>query len=129
MFRIRRVYDDVLPVNRAALEQVKAIMRSRFASAPAGEIDQLGRHLHDPFLKRFRTTLSVAEDGRRRVFGFAVLLHEPRIRFCYLDWIATQVGKASGGVGGALYDRVRHEAAAFGAQALFFECLPDDPEL
>ncbi len=129
MFRIRRVYDDVLPVNRAALEKVKAIMRSRFSAAPAAEIDQLGRHLHDPFLKRFRTTLSVAEDGRRRVLGFAVLLHEPRIRFCYLDWIATQVGKASGGVGGALYDRVRHEAAAFGAQALFFECLPDDPEL
>ncbi|MCU0538386.1 MAG: GNAT family N-acetyltransferase, partial [Desulfobacterales bacterium] len=129
MFRIRRVYDEVLPVNRAALEQVKAIMRSRFAAVPAAEIDQLGRHLHDPFLKRFRTTLSVAEDGRRRVLGFAVLLHEPRIRFCYLDWIATRVGRASGGVGGALYERVRQEAAASGAQALFFECLPDDSAL
>jgi acetoin utilization deacetylase AcuC-like enzyme/GNAT superfamily N-acetyltransferase len=129
VFRIRRVYDEVLPVNRAALEQVKSIMRSRFAAASADEIEQLGRHLHDPFLKRFRTTLSVAEDGRRRVLGFAVLLHEPRIRFCYLDWIATQVGRASGGVGGALYERVRQEAAAFGAKALFFECLPDDPAL
>lgn len=129
MFRIRRIYDEVLPANRAALEQVKAIMRSRFPTVPQDEIDQLGRHLHDPFLKRFRTTLSVAEDGRQRVLGFAFLLHEPKIRFCYLDWIATQVGKASGGVGGALYDRVRHEASSFGAQALFFECLPDDPAL
>jgi acetoin utilization deacetylase AcuC-like enzyme/GNAT superfamily N-acetyltransferase len=129
MFRIRRIYDDVLPVNRTALEQVKAIMRSRFPEVPQDEIDQLGRHLHDPFLKRFRTTLSVAENGRQRVLGFAFLLHEPRVRFCYLDWIATQVGKASGGVGGALYDRVRHEASVFGAKALFFECLPDDPAL
>jgi len=129
MFRIRRIYDEVLPVNRAAIEQVKTIMRSRFPTVPQDEIDQLGRHLHDPFLQRFRTTLSVAQDARQRVLGFAFLLHEPTIRFCYLDWIATQVGKASGGVGGALYDRVRHEAFAFGAQALFFECLPDDPAL
>jgi acetoin utilization deacetylase AcuC-like enzyme/N-acetylglutamate synthase-like GNAT family acetyltransferase len=129
MFRIRRIYDDVLPVNQAALEQVKAIMRSRFPAVPSEEIDQLGRHLHDPFLKRFRTTLSVAENSRQRVLGFAFLLHEPRIRFCYLDWIATQIGKASGGVGGALYDRMRHEASSFGAKALFFECLPDDPAL
>ena len=129
MFRIRRIYEDVLPVNRAAIEQVKAILRSRFPALPPDEIDQLGRHLHDPFLKRFRTTLSVAENGRRRVLGFAVLLHEPRVRFCFLDWIATRVSKASGGVGGALYDRMRHEASVFGAKALFFECLPDDPEL
>jgi acetoin utilization deacetylase AcuC-like enzyme/GNAT superfamily N-acetyltransferase len=129
MFRIRRIYDEVLPVNRAALEQIKTIMRSRFPAVPQVEIDQLGRHLHDPFLKRFRTTLSVAEDGRQRVLGFAFLLHEPKIRFCFLDWIATRVGKAGGGVGGALYDRVRHEASAFGAKALFFECLPDDPAL
>lgn len=129
MFRIRRIYDDVLPVNQAALEQVKAIMRSRFSSVPPEEIDQLGRHLRDPFLKRFRSTLFVAENGRRRVLGFAFLLHEPRIGFCFLDWIATQLGKASGGVGGALYDRVRHEASTFGAKALFFECLPDDPAL
>jgi acetoin utilization deacetylase AcuC-like enzyme/GNAT superfamily N-acetyltransferase len=129
MFRIRRIYDEVLPVNRSAIEQVKAIMRSRFSAVPAEEIDQIGRHLHDPFLKRFRAILFVAENGRQRVHGFAFLLHEPKIRFCYLDWIATQVGKASGGIGGALYERIRQEASALGAQGLFFECLPDDRAL
>ena len=60
MFRIRRIYDDVLPVNRTALEQVKAIMRSRFPEVPQDEIDQLGRHLHDPFLKRFISVIGSA---------------------------------------------------------------------
>jgi acetoin utilization deacetylase AcuC-like enzyme/GNAT superfamily N-acetyltransferase len=126
MFRIRRIYDEVLPANRTALEQVKAIWRRRFSAVPAEEIEQIGRHLHDPFLKRFRAILFVAENGRERVQGFALLLHEPQIRFCYLDWIATQVGLASGGIGGALYERVRQEAAALEAKGLFFECLPDE---
>ncbi len=126
VFRIRRIYDDVLPINRTALEQVKAILRSRFSALPTEEIEQIGRHLHDPFLKRFRTILFVVENARQRVQGFALLLHEPKIQFCYLDWIATQVGKASGGIGGALYDRVRQEASALGVKGLFFECLPDE---
>jgi len=126
MFRIRRIYDEVLPGNRNALDQVKAIMRSRFPAASSEEIDRLGHHLHDPFLKRFRAILFVAENQRHRVQGFAYLLHEPQIRFGYLDWIATQVGKASGGIGGALYERVRLELAALGAKGLFFECLPDE---
>jgi len=129
MFRIRRIYDEVLPGNRSALDQVKAIMRSRFSAVPAEEIDQLGRYLRNPFLKRFLAILFVAENLRHRVQGFAFVLHEPQIQFCYLDWIATQTGKSSGGIGGALYDRVRREAAAFGAKGLFFESLPDDARL
>ena len=57
-----------------------------------------------------------------------MLLHEPEIGFCFLDWIATASGRTGGGVGGALYDRVRREAVEFGAGELFFECLPDDAE-
>jgi len=129
MFRIRRIHDEVLPGNQNALDQVKTIMRSQFAAVPAEEIDQLGRHLRDPFLKRFLTILFVAENMRQRVQGFAFLLHEPQIRFCYLDWIATRAGKTSGGIGGALYARVRQETGALGAKGLFFECLPDEVSL
>ena len=57
-----------------------------------------------------------------------MLLHEPEIEFCFLDWIATASGKTGGGLGGALYDRVRQESVALGAKGLFFECLPDDLE-
>jgi hypothetical protein len=63
------------------------------------------------------------------VQGFAFLLHEPQIRFFHLDWIAVEMGKTIGGIGGALYDRMRQEAAVLGAKGLFFECLPDETAL
>jgi len=128
MLRIRRIYDDIVPVNREILRQVKVILQSRFSELPAGEIDLIGEKLRNPFKQRFRSILFVAENLRRRVLAFAMVLHEPKIRFCFLDWIASVKGKAGGGIGSALYDRVRHEAVALGAKGLFFECLPDDFE-
>jgi acetoin utilization deacetylase AcuC-like enzyme/ribosomal protein S18 acetylase RimI-like enzyme len=126
MFRIRRIYDEILPINQDTLKQVKAILRSRFSEVSAAEIEEIGNRLRNPFKKRFRTVLFVAENARHRVLGFAVLLHEPLIGFCFLDWIATAGGKASGGIGGALYERIRQESHALGVGGLFCECLPDD---
>jgi acetoin utilization deacetylase AcuC-like enzyme/GNAT superfamily N-acetyltransferase len=128
MLRIRRIYDDIVPVNREILRQVKVILQSRFSAVPAEEIDRIGEKLRNPFKQRFRSILFVAENLRRRVLGFAMVLHEPQIGFCFLDWIASVKGKAGGGFGGALYDRVRREAVALEAKGLFFECLPDDFE-
>jgi acetoin utilization deacetylase AcuC-like enzyme/GNAT superfamily N-acetyltransferase len=128
MLRIRRIYDDFVPVNREILRQVKGILQSRFSEVPAEEIDLIGEKLRNPFKQRLRCILLVAENLRRRVLGFAMLLHEPQIGFCFLDWIAAGRGKAGGGIGGALYDRVRREAVALEAKGLFFECLPDEFE-
>ncbi len=128
MLKIRRIYDDTLPVNQEALKQVQQIMRARFSGAPEEEIEQIGEKLRNPFKHRFQVVLLVAESLRNRVEGFAMLLHEPVIGFCYLDWIATAKGFASGGLGSALYDSVRFEAVALKVKGLFFESLPDDPE-
>jgi acetoin utilization deacetylase AcuC-like enzyme/GNAT superfamily N-acetyltransferase len=127
MLRIRRIYDDVLPVNRESLRQVQEILRKRFSGVAPEEIAQIGEKLRNPFKQRFRTVLFVAESMRRRVQGFALLLHEPVIGFCYLDWIATSGTRNGGGLGSALYERVRQEAAGLDARGLFFESLPDDP--
>jgi acetoin utilization deacetylase AcuC-like enzyme/GNAT superfamily N-acetyltransferase len=128
MLRIRRIFDDVLPANRETLEQVKAILRDRFNKLPEEEIEQIGEKLRNPFKQRFRPILFVAKTLRSRVKGFAMLLHEPVIGFCFLDWIATATGRTGGGLGGALYDRVRRESVALSVGGLFFECLPDDAE-
>ena len=128
MLKIRRIYDDVLPINREILKQVQQILRTRFNAVPEEEIEQIGEKLRNPFKQRFRTILLVAENLRRRVLGFAMVLHEPVIGFCYLDWIALAGGKTGGGLGSALYDRVRGEAVDLEARGLFFECLPDDHE-
>jgi len=129
MFRIRRIYDDTLPLNRDTLKQVKAILRTRFSSIPEEEIEGLGDRLRNPFRSRFRSILLAAENMRGRVLGFALLLHEPEMEFCYLDWIATLKGGTGGGIGGALYEGVRREASVLKAEGLFFECLPDDETL
>ena len=126
MLKIRRIYDDVLPVNQDALRQVKTILRSRIGEVRSEEIEEISAKLRNPFKQRFRPVLFVAENMRRKVMGFAMLLHEPQIGFCYLDWIATQ--NTSGGLGGTLYDQVRREAVALNSRGLFFECLPDSIE-
>jgi acetoin utilization deacetylase AcuC-like enzyme/GNAT superfamily N-acetyltransferase len=128
MLRIRRIYDDIVPVNQEILQQVKAILQSRFSEVPTEEIDLIGEKLRNPFKQRLRCILFVAENLRRRVLGFAMVLHEPQIGFCFLDWIASVKGMTGGGIGSALYDRVRREAVLLGAKGLFFECLPDDFE-
>jgi acetoin utilization deacetylase AcuC-like enzyme/GNAT superfamily N-acetyltransferase len=127
MIRIRRIFDDTLPINQDTLSQVKEILRTRFSEVSEDEIEGIGEKLRNPFKHRFRSILIVAETYRNRVFGFALLLVEPDIGFCYLDWIATIDNR--GGVGGALYERVRQEAEALGSGGVFFECLPDEAAL
>ena len=128
MFRVRRIFDDVLPVNRASIAEVQQILAEQFPGVPTEEIAALPSRLHNPFVKRFRTILYVAENGRRKVLGFALVLHEPEIHFCYLDYLATAKGVVGRGIGAALYEHVRDEAHGLKTKGLFFECLPDEPD-
>ncbi len=120
MLRIRRIYDDFVPANRERLAQVQEILRKRFSDIPEAEIALIGEKLRNPFKQRFRLVLFLAESIRGKVLGFASLLHEPEIGFAYLDWLATASGRAGGGIGGALYDRVRQEAKSLKVKSLFF---------
>jgi GNAT superfamily N-acetyltransferase len=129
MFRIRRIYDDVLPVNQTAIAAVQEILRSQFPELAARDIAKIPDQLRNPLKYRFRSILYVADDHRGRVRGFALLLHEPQLNFCYLDYISAATLLTGRGIGGALYERLREEALALGATGLFFECLPDDPRL
>src|SRR5688572_22969873 len=107
MFRIRRIYDDVIPSNQAAIREVKKILADQFPGVAPSEIEQLNARLRNPFTKRFRTILFVAEKGPGRLLGFALLLHDPQVPFCFLDYLATKKGVAGRGVGAALYEKVR----------------------
>jgi acetoin utilization deacetylase AcuC-like enzyme/GNAT superfamily N-acetyltransferase len=129
VFRIRRVYDDLLPVDRAAIAAVQAILAERFPAIPPAEVAAIPAKLRDP-QQQLRSILFVAESGASRtVRGFALVLYIPDPRFCWLDFISVAPRLAGGGVGAALYARVREEAAALGCAGLAFECLPDDQAL
>jgi acetoin utilization deacetylase AcuC-like enzyme/GNAT superfamily N-acetyltransferase len=129
MFRIRRVYDDITPANQDAIEQVLAILRAQFPLLSRKELKKLPEQLRNPMKYRFRAILFVAEGVRGHINGFALLFHDPLLNFCYLDFLSAGAGKTGGGIGGALYERVREEALDLGVIGLFFEVLPDDPAL
>jgi acetoin utilization deacetylase AcuC-like enzyme len=128
MLRIRRIFDLALPVDREAMRQVLDILRARFTALPESSLSALGERLRDPFPGRLRPVLFVAED-HQRVLGFASVLHAPDLAFLFLEFIATGGGDvhSRGGVGGALYERLRDEARALGCRAILFEAASDDP--
>jgi acetoin utilization deacetylase AcuC-like enzyme len=129
MLRIRRIYDTVLPGDREAVERVQEILRTQFPGLDEEEVQKLPQQLRDPLKFRFRSILFIAEGARRILKGFALLMHAPDLQFCYLDFIASAPNKIGGGIGGALYERVRDETRQLKTVGLFFECLPDDPQL
>jgi len=129
MFRIRRVYDDITPVNQDAIAEVQNILRTQFPGLSRRDITKLPEQLRNPLKYQFRSILFVAEGSKGRIDGFALLYHAPFLKFCYIDYISTTKEKMGGGIGGALYERVREEALDLNTIGLFFECLPDDPEL
>lgn len=128
MLRIRRIHDDVLPVNKQSIAEVREIFLEHFPGAPKADIEGLEEKLRNPFMQRFRMILHVAENSKGHINGFAIVLLEPTLHFCYLDYLAVSGGTVGRGVGAALYEYVRDEAMAQGVTGLFFECLPDDAD-
>ena len=125
MLRIYRIYDDVLPPHQEAITQVQEILQAQFPELSKSEIQKLPKQLRNPLKYRFRSILFVAEGTRRKVKGFALVMHAPDLHFCYLDFLASAPQKIGGGIGGSLYERVREEARLLKSVGLFFECLPD----
>lgn len=127
MFRIRTITSDIYPRDKAAIEQVKEILKSHFAAVSEDKFDLIPEQLRNPLKYKFTTRLFVCEDHKGFVKGLAYLYYAPDLKFCFLDYIASRKDVVSGGIGGALYERVREEAKSLKALGLFFECLPDEP--
>ncbi len=129
MFRIRRVYDNILSPDRVAIEQVQAMLTDRFPGLKEKEIAGLPEKLRHPVRHGFRAFLYVVENQRRTVKAFALVYHEAEIGFVWLEFLASGAGSGGRGIGGTLYERVRRDARELGAWGVLFECLPDDPAL
>jgi acetoin utilization deacetylase AcuC-like enzyme/GNAT superfamily N-acetyltransferase len=129
MIRIRTIINDLTPIDKKEILQVQVILREQFPLVPETDIKKIPEMLRNPLKYRFRAILFVADDLKGNIKGFALLLHAPILRYCFLDFISTSKTMMGGGIGGALYERVREEAIALNVHGIFFECLPDDPEL
>ena len=129
MFRIRRIFDDMLTVNRNALDQVSTILKSQFHELSQANIDRIPDLLRDPLKYNYRSVAFVAEGRFGKVQGFGLFSYDPGLNFYYLDYIASERALTGRGIGGALYQRIREEAFLSKATGVFFESLPDDPNL
>ncbi|MBU1083909.1 MAG: histone deacetylase family protein [Candidatus Omnitrophota bacterium] len=129
MFRIRRIQDDLLPQDKESIQQVQNILRSQFSILREKDVQELPEQLKNPVKYRFRAILFVADDHKNKIKGFALLFHFTDLKFCFLDFISAAKYQTGRGIGSALYERVREEAVLLNSTGLFFECLPDDPEL
>lgn len=127
MIRIRKITNPYHESNISKVEKVKEIIKEQF---PLIREDK--RNIDKQFLNlshKYQAALFVAEDISESVKGFALMLYMSDINFCFLDFLAVSSEKSSSGIGGALYERIREEAASLDSIGIFFECLPDDPEL
>jgi len=129
MFRIRRIYDVVLPREKDIVEQVQRILREQFSLVSEDEVQAIPDHLHNPIKYRLRTILFAAENRQGSLAGFALMMHSAKPPFCYLDFISVDPRATGGGVGAALYQRLRQEARLLGAIGIFMECLSDEPAI
>lgn len=129
MFRIRRILDSTAPANRIIVAQVQDILRAQFGALKEHEISELPKKLNDAMKYKFQSRLLIAQRNNDSVLGFALIMHATDIGFCYLDFMAAGTKMTGQGLGGALYQKVREEASAMGANCILMECLPDDPDL
>ncbi len=129
MFRIRTITNDLYLPDKEAIEQVKQILVSHFPSVDPTKFELIPDQLKNPLKYKFSVRVFVLENFSGLVKGFAILYFAPDINFCFLDYIATSKEVMAGGIGSALYERVREESKELGALGLFFECLPDTTAL
>lgn len=129
MFRIRRINDETTPAGKDTIQQVQVILRDQFPDLTEDKVTAILDQLRDPIKYGFRSILFVADEAKGKIKGFAMLSHDPELKFSFLDYISTARKGTGQGVGGALYQRVREETARLGGMGLFFETLPDDPRL
>tara|TARA_R110000868_G_scaffold117600_9_gene312321 strand:- start:2367 stop:4100 length:1734 start_codon:yes stop_codon:yes gene_type:complete len=129
MFRIRRLHDIDLEIDKQAIAEVQKILKQQFPLIAQEDVDDLPNKLINPLKYQLRTIVLVAESDKRKVKGFAILQHAPDLKFSYLDFVSIAPDVTRGGVGSALYARVQEEALALKSIGVFMECLPDVPEL
>ncbi len=126
MFRIRKILDSTSSANRDAIDQVVKIFSGQFPLARQEDLKKIPEQLDHPLKYQYRSVLFVAESGTGKIKGFAMLLHMEDVGIGYLEFISAAKGGTGGGVGGALYERVREECVSLKAKGLFFECAVDD---
>lgn len=127
MFKIRKIHDAHTPQNQAALSSVLRIYEEAFSYYPqySAKIAELLKFVskHD-----FDIVLLVAEGNKNRILGFTLTFYFPRIKYAYLDYLASDPKRSERGYGTALYERTREVMKEMGCKGIFMDVPPDDKD-
>lgn len=129
MIAIRRIYDHLNPANVSALKQCKEILNAQFPNVGEEKLIQLFKDAKNPLAIHFRPLLLIAEGRNNKVLGVAYASYYPKTNFYYLDYLATHKQNIHNGIGGALYERLREEAAANKSLGIFIDWPSDDEKI
>ncbi|MBU0907453.1 MAG: histone deacetylase family protein [Nanoarchaeota archaeon] len=126
MFRIRRILDAALPINKRAIAEVQELIRELFPGVKEEKINEIPEQLANPLKYKFKAILFVVDDLKYNLKGFGLVFHATDLNFSFLDFMAVKREYFGKGFGGAIYSRIREELMSQKSSGLFLECLPDD---
>ena len=106
MFRIRQVHGANAPQDQMALAAVMGIYEKAFPhyvqyTATIADLLKFSSK------NDFDVVLLVAEGDKERILGFALSFYFPRLKYAYLDYVASDPSRSPRGYGVALYERNR----------------------
>jgi len=127
MFRIRQIHSAHTPQDQIALAAVMGIYEKAFPhyqqyTATIAELLKFSSQ------QDFEVILLVAEGDKDRILGFTLSFLFPRLKYAYLDYVASDPSRSPRGYGVALYERNREVLKEAGCKGLFMDVPPDDVE-
>ncbi len=129
MFRIRKITNPFLEGNIKTIEKIKSIIRIQFPAIKEKTIEDTLEQMINPAKTQSYSFVIVVDDFNGNIRGFAIFMYMADLKICYLDLLAVNPDTQTSGVGGSIYERLREEALSLNSIGIFFESLPDDPEL
>jgi acetoin utilization deacetylase AcuC-like enzyme/GNAT superfamily N-acetyltransferase len=125
MFKFVRVMAGIDPSFDKHLKGVKEVFIKAFPfnSEYLLKIDAYTQGIYPP---ETECIVLAAVDGKDNVCGFTLTFFFAKIKVVYLDYIASDPGRASRGIGGALYETAKDDAIKRGAKHFFLDALPDE---
>ena len=109
MFRIKRIYEVQTIEDKKAITQVKKLIRAEYPNRSSEEIEQLTDNIFNNGINSFRPMLFVAEGFASKIKGFALVFHDPDLKFSFLEELLVTRENENLGIGEALYQRVKEE--------------------
>src|SRR3954449_10613135 len=128
MFRISHVLGSHRQHDRRCLLEIQALFESAFPDLTVeAEGGYIAQKLNAVSSRGYPSILLAAHGSGDRVIGFAQADYFESTGFAYLDFIVTEAERRGRGLGGALYEALREDLIARGANGLFLEAPTDDP--